>query len=191
MTIARQQLLQSRGADSENAQPARHAGAWLRSAEARGCDEAGLVAALGRRLQASGLGFDRLVLHVGTLHPEIFARTLAWAPNEPVEVYEQDHPATVAAGFADSPFRQAMSLRQKVVTRDVAPQFLGRAAGTLLQSRGLGELVSAPLSDGDGRTVVLSFCAARPNRFSAADHRMIDAVIDWLARGGRRPAKRA
>ena len=84
-----------------------------------------------------------------------------------------------------------MSLRQKVVTRDVAPQFLGRAAGTLLQSRGLGELLSAPLSDGDGRTVVLSLCAARPNRFSEADHLLIDAVIDSLSQGGRRPARPA
>jgi adenylate cyclase len=192
MTVANPGGPHARRTPTENgALPAWGGGAWLRGADALAHDDAGLVCALGRQLYGAGLGIDRLAFHVGTLHPEIFARVLAWAPNEPVEVYEQDHPATVAAGFPDSPFRQAVGLQQKLVARNVAPQFLGRAAGALLQSRGLGELVCAPLGDRSGRTVVLSFCVAQPNRFSAADHRMIDCVIGSLPQGGRRPARTA
>jgi hypothetical protein len=38
---------------------------------------------------------------------------------------------------------------------------------------------------------VLSFCAARPNRFGAADHLMIDSVIGSLSPGGRWQARPA
>src|ERR1700730_9444164 len=51
--------------------PAWGGGVWFRGAEARAGDEPGLVCALGRQLHGAGLGFDRLVFHVGTLHPEI------------------------------------------------------------------------------------------------------------------------
>jgi hypothetical protein len=158
---------------------------WLRSGEARSLDDPGLVSSLGCRLYTAGLGFDRLAFHVGTLHPEVFARIVAWAPHEPVEVYERDHPATVAAGFPESPFRQAAILRTKLVTRNVDPQFLGRAAGHLLQGSGVGELVAAPFNDRNGRTVIVSFCAARPNAFSAADHLVIDGVLASLRKMDR------
>jgi hypothetical protein len=159
---------------------ARRVTGWLRSAEARSLDDPGLVSALGCRLRAAGLGFDRLAFHVGTLHPEVFARIVAWSPHEPVEIYERDHPATVAAGFPESPFRQAATLRTKLITRNVDPQFLGRAAGHLLQGRGVGELVAVPFNDRHDRIVVVSFCTARPHTFSAADHLAIDGVLASL-----------
>jgi hypothetical protein len=164
--------------------------AWLHGTEARSLDDAGLLASLGRRLQTAGLGFDRLVFHVGTLHPEVFARILAFAPHQPVEIYERDDPATVAAGFPGSPFREAAMLRTKVIVRTADAQFLGRAAGSLLQSRGVGEIVSTPFDDRQGRTIIVSFCAARPNIFSAADHLIIDGVIVSLRQNGRRPGNR-
>jgi adenylate cyclase len=175
--------------------PAGDVSAWLRSAGTRSLDEAGLIASLGRHLHHAGAGFDRVTFHIGTLHPDVFARILAFTPGEPVEVFEQDHPATVAAGFPESPFRQAASLRKKLVVRGADPQFLGRAGGHLLQSRGLGELVCAPFSDRNGRTVILSFCTARPTIFSAADHQIIDRVMVSLltahARTPRLPGKTA
>ena len=60
---------------------------WLSGDECRGLDDGGLIAGLGRRLLDAGLPLDRLTLHLPTLHPMIFARTVAWAPNEPVEIY--------------------------------------------------------------------------------------------------------
>jgi adenylate cyclase len=178
------------------AMPARNITAWLRSAGARSLDDAALIASLGRHLYDAGLGLDRVTFHIGTLHPDVFARILAWTPDEPVEVFEQDHPATVAASFPESPFRQAASLKKKLVVRGVDPQFLGRAAGHSLQDRGVGELVSAPVSDRDGRTVIVSFYAARPRTFGATDHLIIDSVLvslrtaqasaTWM-RGNTRP----
>jgi adenylate cyclase len=159
------------------AMPSRNITAWLRGAGARSLDDAALIASLGRHLYDAGLGLDRVTFHVGTLHPDVFARILAWTPGEPVEVFEQDHPATVAASFPESPFRHAASLKKKLVVRGVDPQFLGRAAGHSLRGRGVGELVSAPVSDRDGRTVVVSFYAARPRIFGATDHLIIDSVL--------------
>jgi adenylate cyclase len=159
------------------AMPARNITAWLRSAGARSLDDAALIASLGRHLYDAGLGLDHVTFHVGTLHPDVFARILAWTPGEPVEVFEQDHPATVVASFPESPFRHAASLKKKLVVRGVDPQFLGRAAGHSLRGRGVGELVSAPVSDRDGRTVVVSFYAARPRIFGATDHLIIDSVL--------------
>jgi adenylate cyclase len=156
---------------------ARTANAWGHSAGAHALDEAALIASLGRHLYDAGLGLDRVTFHVGTLHPDVFARILAWAPGEPVEVFEQDHPATVAASFPESPFRQAANLKKKLVVRGVDPQFLGRAAGHSLQGRGVGELVTAPVSDRDGSTVIVSFYAARPRIFGATDHLIIDSVL--------------
>jgi adenylate cyclase len=167
-----------RDSNLDNAAMLAHtANAWRHSAGTRALDEAGLIASLGRYLYDAGLGLDRVTFHVGTLHPDVFARILAWTPDEPVEVFEQDHPATVAASFPESPFRQAASLKKKLVVRGVDPQFLGRAAGHSLQGRGVGELVSAPVSDRDGRTVIVSFYAARPRVFGATDHLIIDSAL--------------
>jgi hypothetical protein len=161
---------------------ARTVAAWLRGAEARALDEAGLIWLLGRHLYDAGLGFDRLIFHVGTLHPGIFTRILAWAPNQPVEVYERDHPAIVSAGFPESPLLRAAISRDKLIVPAVDPQFLGRTAGPSPQGREPGELVSAAFGDRNGRTVVVSFCVARPNIFSAADHLIMDSVIAALRR---------
>jgi len=117
------------------------------------------------------------MFHIVTLHPETFSRILAWAPDEPVEVYGRDHPATVAAGFPGSPFRHVAASRQKWTTRAVEPHYIGRAAGPLLQSRGIGELIVAPFGGLGGRIVIVTFCAARPNVFGAADQRMIDGIV--------------
>ncbi|MDB5513898.1 MAG: adenylate cyclase [Tardiphaga sp.] len=165
---------------------ARRVTGWLRGDEARSLDDPGLVSSLGCRLHEAGLGFDRLAFHVGTLHPEVFARILAWSPNEPVEVYERDHPATVAAGFPESPFYRAAISQRKLVARALEPPFLGRAAGHLLQDRGVGELVAAPFSERNGRTVIVSFCKARPNAFSPADHLAIDSIVSSLQEMDRR-----
>jgi hypothetical protein len=181
MTAQSHRSVQSQASHPEDVSAsARRVANWLHSAEARSLDDPALVSSLGCRLHKAGVRFDRLAFHVGTLHPDVFARILAWAPNEPVEVYERDHPATVAAGFPESPFHQAAILRTKLVARAVDPQFLGRAAGHLLQGRGVGELVAVPFSDRNGRTVIVSFCAAQPNAFNAADHLAIDSVVASL-----------
>lgn len=149
---------------------------WLNSGEADGLDHASLLSALGSRLRRAGLMVDRLVLHLGTLHPEVFDRTLAWAPGEPVEVYEQDHSATVSAGFAESPFREAAISGSKLVVRVADAKFAEALRTGVLGGRGLLELVAVSLSGLGGLPVIASFCTRRATFFSAADHRLIDSV---------------
>jgi adenylate cyclase len=149
---------------------------WLNSGVADGLDHASLLSALGSRLRRAGLMIDRLVLHLGTLHPEVFDRTLAWAPGEPVEVYEQDHRATVSAGFAESPFREAAIIGSKLVVRVADAKFAEALRTGVLGGRGLLELVAVPLSGLGGLPVIASFCTTRATFFSAADHRLIDSV---------------
>src|SRR3569623_1678890 len=91
--------------------------AWLCRSEAER-DDVAPMASFGRQLRDAGLLLDRLLFHVGTLHPEVFA----WAPGGQVEVYPRDDAATVAAGFSDSPFRLAASQWKKLAVRDVHPQ---------------------------------------------------------------------
>src|SRR6185437_718192 len=81
---------------------------WLTGDECHELDDAGLVAGLGRRLRTAGLPLDRLTLHLRTLHPELLARTVAWAPGEPVEIHDREHGIEVSAAFAGSALREVM-----------------------------------------------------------------------------------
>jgi adenylate cyclase len=44
------------------------------------------------------------------LHPEIIWRTVAWAPDEPVEIHDREYGMAQAVAFLGSPLRQVMSL---------------------------------------------------------------------------------
>lgn len=79
---------------------------WLAGDDCHAMDEAAFIAGLGRRLRSVGLPIDRLTLHLRTLHPEILGRTVAWAPNEPVEIHDREHGMEMSAGCLDSPVRR-------------------------------------------------------------------------------------
>ena len=73
---------------------------------------------LGRQLRAAELPINRLAVHLRTLHPEILGRTVAWLPNEPVEVQDRQHGLEVRAEFVGSPIRHVMeTLEHLVVAR--------------------------------------------------------------------------
>jgi hypothetical protein len=65
----------------------------------------------------AGLPLDRFTLHLPTLHPTIFARTIAWAPNEPVEICDRRHGAELSAAFTGSPLRQVMATGRPMLVR--------------------------------------------------------------------------
>jgi adenylate cyclase len=88
---------------------------WLIGDECGALDDAELIKALGSRLRAAGLPLDRLTLHLRTLHPEIIARTLAWAPGQAVEILDRKYGVEALAAFAKSPLRQAMERRQAML----------------------------------------------------------------------------
>jgi adenylate cyclase len=90
---------------------------WLAGDECHEVDDPGLIAGLARRLRAAGLPIDRLTLHLRTLHPEIFARTVAWAPNEPVEIRDREHGVEATSLFVGSPLRRVLESREPLAVR--------------------------------------------------------------------------
>lgn len=149
---------------------------WLNSGEADRLDHAGLLSALGSRLRRTGLMIDRLAMYFGTLHPEVFDRALAWAPDEPVEIYEQHHPETVSAGCPGSPFREAMISEIKIVVRAADQKYSEALCNGVFGGRQLLELVVVPLSMLGGPPVIASLGTKCATPFGAADHHLIDSV---------------
>src|SRR5712664_3453295 len=90
---------------------------WLSGDECHELDDAGLIAGLGRRLRGAGLPVDRLSLHLRTLHPEFLGRTLAWAPNEPVEIHDREHGIEVSRAFMSNPVLQVLETGKPLVVR--------------------------------------------------------------------------
>lgn len=154
--------------------------AWLLACDSHELEEADLIAGLGRRLRAAGLQLDRLTLHLRTLHPEIIARTVAWAPDEPVEIYDREHGVERSVAFATSPVRRAMDRRQWLTARldGAAPSEWTHL--DVFRDRGLAELVVAPLVAGDGPASAVGFCTRRRAGFLASERRLLAEILPAL-----------
>jgi adenylate cyclase len=149
---------------------------WLSGDECHSADEIGLIAGLGRRLQALGLPIDRLTLHLMTLHPEFVGRTIAWSPKEPVEVHDREHGAMAA--FADSPLRKVMETREALtVSADDGERWDNI---DVFSGRGLNQLMIVPLCNADGPVSAAAFGTKRPNGFSYSDSQAIERILPAL-----------
>lgn len=153
---------------------------WLTGDECHELDDAGLVAGLGRRLRAAGLPLDRLTLHLRTLHPELLARTVAWAPGEPVEIHDREHGIEVSAAFAGSALREVMETRRTVVVRPGDPGAPDWTQLDVFQNRSLAELVFVPLCNADGLVSAASFCTARRGGFAGAERAALERIVPAL-----------
>ncbi len=153
---------------------------WLVGDESHDLDDAGLASGLGLRLRAAGLPIDRLTLHFKTLHPEILGRSVAWAPNETVEVRERKHGAEYLPGFVESPLRLAMETRKpSTVHLDDSsdPEWLHT---DLFDGRGLVEFIFVPLRHGDGLVSAASFATTRPSGFSQLERTTLKRIVPAL-----------
>jgi adenylate cyclase len=150
---------------------------WLSGDECHSIDEAGLIAGLGRRLQAIGLPIDRLTLHLMTLHPEFLGRTIAWAPGEPVEIHDREHGARL--GFATSPLRQVMDSREPMIVGADETKWPWQDID-VFTGRGLNQLVVAPLCNVDGPVSAAVFGTRRPGGFTMSDNRVIERILPAL-----------
>jgi adenylate cyclase len=153
---------------------------WLSSDESHGVDDAGLIAGLGRRLRAAGLPVDRLSLHLRTLHPEFFGRTLAWAPNEPVEIHDREHGVEISQAFTDSPLGQVMATNEPLVVRRSAGSNAKWTEFDIYKDRGLMELVIVSLHNAEGPTSAATFGTIRPAGFSATDLAALERIVPAL-----------
>jgi adenylate cyclase len=153
---------------------------WLAAGHTT-ADEAGLVAALGHRLRAAGLPVDRLVLHQRTLHPDILARAIAWAPDEPLELYDRDHGLDLSQSFAGSPLQQAMETGLAATVRLDAATKPAWTWNPTLCRRALVELVILPLGPADGPVSALTLGTTRALGFSAHDRAMLQEIAPAMA----------
>lgn len=153
---------------------------WLTGDECHEIDDAALAAGLGRRLRAAGLPLDRLTLHLLTLHPEILGRTIAWAPNEPVEIRDREHGIEISAGFIDSPARRVMETREPFVVHLEGWNDPAWIHTDLFEGRGLVEFVAIPLCNGDGPVSAATFSTSRPSGFAVSERAALERVVPAL-----------
>jgi adenylate cyclase len=153
---------------------------WLGGNECHDLDDAALVGELGRRLSLAGLPLDRLSLHFRTLHPAIAGRTIAWAPDEPVEVYEAGHAAAASMAFRESPVRRVMDAKEHFVVRAGDLSFPSWNEVDLFKGRGLREFLIAPLNVGEGPVSIAVFGTLRPRGFGVMDHAVLERVLPLL-----------
>ena len=153
---------------------------WLAGDECHELDDAGLIAGLGRRLRASGLPLDRLTLHLRTLHPEIFGRTVAWAPNEPVEIHDREHGIESSAVFLGSPLRRVTETREPLLIRLNDQGTPVTQPIDVFARRQLVELMIVPLCNADGPVSVVAFATARRGGFAAAERATLERIVPAL-----------
>ncbi|UFX04728.1 adenylate/guanylate cyclase domain-containing protein (plasmid) [Sinorhizobium medicae WSM1115] len=153
---------------------------WLAGDDCHRADDGGLAEGLGQRLRAHGLPLDRLTLHLRTLHPEIFGRSVAWAPSEPVEVREREHGFDRTAGFAGNPIRNAMETGEPVMVRIGASNRPLWVDSDLFRDRGLVEFYIMPLRNADGTAGAASFATTQPSGFTDLHRAAIDRIAPAL-----------
>lgn len=151
---------------------------WLTGDECHALDEAGLVAGLGRRLQALGLSVDRLTLHLTTLHPEFIGRTFAWAPGEPVEIHDREHGSRLA--LANTPLMKAQEMREPLVVGPGESPHGRWQHIDIFSGRGLVQLIVAPLCNADGPISSAVFATRRPGGFTSGEHDLIERILPAL-----------
>jgi adenylate cyclase len=153
---------------------------WLISDECELLDDRGLIAGLGERLRAADVPVDRLTLHLRTLHPEIFARTVAWAPGEPVEVHDRMHGLQLLPILAGSPLQQVMEARRPISVRS------GTARGDawfdldVFCGRGLAEFVIAPLLASVAPGNAVAFGTTRHGGFAPEERAVLLRILPAL-----------
>jgi adenylate cyclase len=153
---------------------------WLSGDECHELDDAGLIAELGRRLREAGLSIDRLTLHLRTLHPEIVGRTIAWAPNEPVEIHDRDFGVETSGAFVGSPLQKVMKTRETAIVRPADTGGADWMQIDVFRGRRLVEIVLVPLCTSAGPVSVAAFCTARRSGFTSRERDVLDRIVPAL-----------
>ncbi|MFB9268112.1 adenylate/guanylate cyclase domain-containing protein [Bradyrhizobium erythrophlei] len=153
---------------------------WLASDECHDNDDAHLIAGLGRRLRSAGLPVDRLALHLRTLHPEILGRTVAWSPNEPVQVMDRENGLDLSTDFVGSPVRHVMQTLEHLSIRTDKPSSQRWTYLDVYKGRELVELMIVPLANVDGPVSAAAFCTKRPDGFTRNERESIERIVPAL-----------
>lgn len=142
---------------------------WLVGDECHGLDDGEFAAEFGRRLRATGFELDHLGLYLRTLHPEIRHRTIAWAPDEPVQIHDRQHGVELSATFLNNPIRRVWETQEPLVLRVDNLNDLAWTHVDIFEGRHLMELVILPLRNGDAFPNAVSFATTRNSGFSGVE----------------------
>jgi adenylate cyclase len=135
-----------------------------------------LAEALGLKLRQAGVQLDRLNLHLRTLHPEILAHRIGWAPGQAATEIFIDHGHRLTPIFLGSSLRQVMTHRIWVRERLDQADPGAAAYYDSIGAAGIVEMVFAPLVNADGTISAVSFGTGRPEGFTAAEMRLFERL---------------
>ena len=153
---------------------------WLTGDESHDLDAQGLITGLGLRLRRIGIPLDRLVLHLRTIHPEIRGRTLAWAPNEKVEIHDRAHGFELTAPFASNLLQHISQRRGPLVVRLDGSDRPDWTEVDVFKDRNLVEFVFLCLRDAEGVVASTAFCTQRSSGFTAAERAALERIVPAL-----------
>jgi len=150
---------------------------WISGEGCEQEDERLFIAELGERLRSIEFPVDRLTFHVMTLHPEYVGRTVAWAPNEAVEVLDREQ--GVVPLFSRTPFYKVMKTGCSLVigTGDENGRWQDI---DVFADRQLAQMIIAPLGKGDAPVSVIAFGTARAGGFLPSQCQVIDRMLPAL-----------
>jgi adenylate cyclase len=157
---------------------------WLSGDECHELDPSGLITGFGIRLREAGMPVDRLALHLRTLNPMIRGRTIAWAPDEPVEFRDHQHGAYMSARL-NSPFHHVATTQEWLSLR-LDGRYTTKWSTTkwsmpdVFRNRDLVELLIAPLRTANSPASAASFGTRRSSGFSASHHALLRALVPAL-----------
>lgn len=153
---------------------------WLIGDESHDLDAEGLVAGLGLRLRDIGIPLDRLVLHLSTIDPEICGRTLAWAPNEDVEVHDREHGYALQAASSSCLLQQLSEEREPLVVHFDRSNRPGWAEIDVFKDRELVQCLFLPLRNTQGLIASAAFCTKRNSGFTRAERAALERIVPAL-----------
>ena len=149
---------------------------WLASDECHDLNDAGLVAGLGRTLQAAGVDLQRLGVFLSTLHPETLGRSVLWSPGDPVDIRDRAH------GFdlVDKSTRDRMERGEWIVLRLDDPRFTAGPLHDLFSEPSLAELILVPLMSAHELIGGTAFATRRTAGFTPNELATVRRIVPAL-----------
>jgi adenylate cyclase len=152
---------------------------WLAGDDCHALDVSELIGALAARLSDCDLPLQRLVFHLRALHPTIFGRSIAWAPDEPVAFLDLEHGEEQSERVQKSPIFHVMSTRDWLIQRMDDGRWTQHG---MFHGRGLTELCIAPMIHGVGERAAsaITFGTQRKSGFSPTDLQLLRRILPAL-----------
>ncbi|MDB5407348.1 MAG: putative Adenylate/Guanylate cyclase [Rhodospirillales bacterium] len=156
---------------------------WLAAGARSGAASGDVLAELCDRFLACGIDLSRVGLFVHTLHPEIMGQRFLWRAGQPVAVgnlsFEDSQSDTTRLSPVSRVTATGTAVRRRLAARDCPIDF---AVLRELRGEGATDYLASPLVFADGARHVVTWTTRRPDGFTEAEIRGIEATIDPLAR---------